>query len=106
MPTPHEHPRVLTVSPKELLILSLLADGEERYGLQLVDASAGALKRGTIYVTLGRMEEKGYVASRQEEPPPGAGGMPRRLYACTALGRRMHAAWTQGQPRLIPEVAR
>lgn len=106
MSEPTEHPRALTLSPKELLILNLLADGHERYGLQLVDASVGALKRGTIYVTLGRMEDKGYVESRQEDPPPGAGGMPRRLYACTALGRRMRAAWTQGEPRLVPEVAR
>jgi DNA-binding PadR family transcriptional regulator len=103
---PTTHPRALTLSPKELLILDLLADGHERYGLQLVDASEGALKRGTIYVTLGRMEEKGYVQSWQEEPPPGAGGMPRRLYTWTTLGRRMRTAWTQGQPRLIPEVAR
>lgn len=106
MPPLEEHPRVLTLSPKELLVLSLLADADELYGLQLVAASDGALKRGTVYVTLGRMEEKGYIRSRQEDPPPGAGGLPRRVYAATALGQRMRAAWTQGQPRLVPEIAR
>jgi DNA-binding PadR family transcriptional regulator len=33
---------------------------QELYGLQLVAASRGRLKRGTVYVTLRRMEEKGY----------------------------------------------
>ena len=40
------HPRVLTVSPKELLVLELLRH-QELYGLQLVAASGGRLKRGT-----------------------------------------------------------
>src|SRR5918994_2318374 len=73
------HPRVLTVSPKELLVLELLRH-QELYGLQLVAASRGRLKRGTVYVTLGRMEEKGYITSTLDDPPPGAGGLPRRLY--------------------------
>jgi PadR family transcriptional regulator, regulatory protein PadR len=103
---PKPHPRVLTVSPKELLVLELLVRGRELYGLQLVTASKGRLKRGTVYVTLGRMEEKGYIASKLDDPPPGAGGLPRRLYAPTALGRRMRNAWTSGVKRLVPEFAR
>jgi DNA-binding PadR family transcriptional regulator len=78
------HPRVLTLSPKELLVLELLRD-RELYGLQLVAASRGRLKRGGIYVTLGRMEEKGLVAS-----VPVDGG--RRRYRATALGARALAA--------------
>jgi DNA-binding PadR family transcriptional regulator len=64
------------------------------YGLQLVEQSGGALKRGTVYVTLGRMEAKGFVASEQEEMPPGAIGLPRRIYKPTGLGERMLRAWT------------
>jgi PadR family transcriptional regulator PadR len=103
---PKPHPRVLTVSRKELLVLELLVRGGELYGLQLVAASKGRLKRGTVYVTLGRMEEKGYIESRLDDPPPGAGGLPRRTYAPTALGRRMLRAWTSGATRLVPEIAR
>ena len=99
------HPRVLTVSPKELLVLDLLRH-QELYGLQLVAASKGRLKRGTVYVTLGRMEEKGYITSRLEAAPSGIGGLPRRIYASTALGRRMFAAWTSGAKRLVPEFGR
>jgi len=75
-----------------MLVLELLEPGRERFGLELVELSGGALKRGTIYVTLGRMEDKGLVESRQEDAPRAGdrpGGMPRRLYRITAVG---HAA--------------
>src|SRR5215475_15773133 len=65
------------LSTTERLILDLLREGE-LFGLQLVDRSDGALKRGTVYVTLGRMQDKGYVESRTEPLPPGAIGLPRR----------------------------
>jgi PadR family transcriptional regulator len=103
---PSRRPRVLTLSAKESLILELLVERDELYGLQLVAASKRRLKRGTVYVTLGRMEEKGYVTSRLEEAPADRGGMPRRLYAPTALGRRVLAAWTGAAARLMPEFAR
>lgn len=99
------HPRVLTLSPKELLVLELLLD-RDSYGLQLVDVSRGRLKRGTVYVTLGRMEEKGYITSKLEPAPSGVGGLPRRIYAATPLGRRMFAAWTSGARQLVPELGR
>jgi len=69
------------LAKSEALILDLLTSNGASYGLQLVDGSSGALKRGGIYVTLGRMEEKGLVTSA-----PGEGG--RRLYEPTALGLR------------------
>jgi DNA-binding PadR family transcriptional regulator len=51
------------------------------------------------------MEEKGYIASRLDDPPAGAGGLPRRIYWPTALGRRVLGAWSSGARQLIPEVA-
>lgn len=83
-----------TLPAKERLILELLVSSGPMYGLQLVEHSNGALKRGTVYVTLGRMEAKGFVESEQEPLPPGAIGLPRRLYRPTALGERMLRAWT------------
>jgi DNA-binding PadR family transcriptional regulator len=99
-------PRLLTLSAKESLILQLLIRRDEMYGLELVAASRRRLKRGTIYVTLGRMEEKGYVTSRLEEPPAAAGGLPRRLYQPTALGRRVFAVWSTASGELVPEPVR
>jgi PadR family transcriptional regulator len=81
------------LSATERLILDLLRENE-LFGLQLVDRSEGTLKRGTVYVTLGRMQDKGYVESRTEPLPPGAIGLPRRWYRPTEYGVRVHDAWT------------
>ena len=80
-------------STAERLIVELLTEHEELFGLQMVEMSDGRLKRGTVYVTLGRMVEKGYLESRQEALPAGAIGLPRRLYRPTGLAVRILAAW-------------
>ena len=51
---------------RESLLLDLL-EHRERFGLELVEASGGKVKRGSVYVTLARMETKGFVESRQED---------------------------------------
>jgi DNA-binding PadR family transcriptional regulator len=102
MPSSHA-PRL---SAKETIVLNLLTHGEELYGLQLVSQSKGRLKRGTIYVTLGRLEDKGYVTSRTEDAPDGAGGLPRRMYRATPYGLRVLKAWTTLLHHLAPEPAR
>lgn len=79
---------------KERLILQMLVSNGPMYGLQLVETSEGALKRGTVYVTLGRLEAKGYVESEQEPQAPGAIGLPRRIYRPTGLGERVLRAWS------------
>jgi DNA-binding PadR family transcriptional regulator len=96
----------LKLSAKELLVLELLVRGRAMYGLELVAASRGELKRGTVYVTLGRMEEKGFIVSRQEDAPAGTGGLPRRLYEPTALGRQLCEAWNVMRRQLAPRFAR
>ena len=94
------------LSATEARVLELLTDCGGLYGLQLVGASRGRLKRGTIYVTLGRMEEKGYVTSRAEAAPEGAGGLPRRLYDATPYGVRVLKAWATVLQHLSPATAR
>ena len=92
--------------PKEALILELLVNESELYGLQLVAASKGRLKRGTVYVTLGRMEDKGFISSRLEDAPADEGGLPRRIYKPTPFGKRVLAAYAQVARRLTAEFAR
>ena len=65
----------------ERTILGLLVARGPSYGLELVQASRGVLKRGGIYVTLGRMEAKGLVTSVASDDG-------RRRYRPTALGER------------------
>jgi DNA-binding PadR family transcriptional regulator len=95
----------LTLSAKEMLILELLVANGEMYGLQLVAGSRRRLKRGTVYVTLGRMEEKGYLTSRAEEQSPDTGGLPRRLYQPTTLGRSVLKTWRAAAAQLRPRFA-
>ena len=83
-----------SMSRTESLVMELLR-ARERYGLELVDASNGSLKRGSVYVILARMEEKGFVESRQEERTAGVTGLPRRLYRATPYGRKVHGAVEQ-----------
>ena len=95
-----------TLSSKEALILQMLGRSREMYGLEMVTASEGSLKRGTVYVTLGRMEQKGYITSRVEDETPAMGGLPRRLYMATPFGRNVLSTVTALRKRLIPRMAR
>ena len=89
------------LSTTERLIIELLAAHDELFGLQMVELSAGRLKRGTVYVTLGRMHEKGYLESRQEALSEGAIGLPRRLYRPTGLAMRILAAWKAAEQMYV-----
>ena len=82
------------LSDKETIVLDLLCGGQPLYGLQLVALSKGRLKRGTVYVTLGRMEAKGYVVSAAEAETTTPGKLPRRLYRPTPRGLRVRQAWS------------
>src|SRR2546421_11164016 len=73
----------------QLCLLALL-NKEEKNGFQILrelrDRSNGFfdLKEGTLYPALRRLEERGFVESRWQEP---TSGMPRKYYLLTALGR-------------------
>jgi DNA-binding PadR family transcriptional regulator len=70
----------------ETEILQLLVAHGEMYGLEMVAAST-RLKPGTIYVTLARMDDKGYVTSRTVKSKHES-GLPRRLFKITGLGEQ------------------
>jgi DNA-binding PadR family transcriptional regulator len=84
--------RLPSISGTESLLLDLLED-RERFGLELVERSGGAVKRGSVYVLLARMEAKGFVESWQEERAAGAIGLPRRMYRATAYGLKVRDAY-------------
>ena len=92
------------LSTTERLIIELLTEHDELFGLRMVELSHGRLKRGTVYVTLGRMQEKGLLESRQEPLPPGAIGLPRRLYKPTGLAMRILAAWQAAEEIYVTGV--
>jgi DNA-binding PadR family transcriptional regulator len=93
--TKQQEEKIPSLSGKEALVLDLLLNRPSvgMYGLELVSVSGNRLKRGTVYVTLSRMEEKGYVESRQEEPRPDAAGLPRKLYRVSGYGQKVYHAF-------------
>lgn len=76
------------LSSKEALILRLIVAKGQMYGLELVAESDGELKRGTVYVTLSRMADKGYVESHAV-PHGDDIGPPRRIFRATGYGMRV-----------------
>lgn len=77
----------------EMLVMRILQD-EPRglYGLQVVEHSDGVVKRGSVYVLLGRLEEKGFVRVIRPKAETGLPGMPRPIYQLTGQGSKVLAA--------------
>lgn len=95
-----------SLSRKEALILDmLLSSGRELYGLEMVGASNGELKRGTIYVTLQRMKEKGFIDSKPEPRHAPEVGIARRVYWPTGHGQRVYAAYKAAHSMLVTGLA-
>ena len=75
-------------SATEAVILKLLSERGALYGLALVQASGGGLKRAGIYVQLERLLRKGLVAACDDARSDDYVGIARRLYEITELGAR------------------
>ena len=73
-----------------LLMLAVARLGEDAYGAAiqkaLEDTAGRSASIATIYVTLVRLEKKGLVTSRREEPTPVRGGKSKRHFRLTAKG--------------------
>ncbi len=81
-----------SLSSKEFLIMGMLTNEDEMFGLKMVEVSDGELKKGTIYVTLQRMLDKDLVKSKEEKRGEDENGIARRLYSPTNYGERVFKA--------------
>ena len=67
-----------------MVILALLRLGDEAYGMtvrrELERTGGRKVTFGTVYGTLDRLEEKGYVSSWHSDPVPVRGGRARRYF--------------------------
>ncbi len=75
---------------EQMLLLAILRLGPDAYGAKLIAELRGTadrrVSRGSVYVTLDRMEEKGWIESVPSEARPERGGRPRRMVAVTEAG--------------------
>lgn len=80
-------------TPTEMAVMTVLQSKPRgAYGLEIVAASNRRVKQGSVYVLLGRLEEKGFVRVLKTKPAPGYEGPPRPQYQLTAEGTRVMAA--------------
>jgi DNA-binding PadR family transcriptional regulator len=89
---------------EQLVLLAVVRLGTGAYAVSVRDAiheAAGIdLGRSSVYVTLDRLERKGYVQSRLGEPTPERGGKAKRCFAITSAGRRALASAAEAVERL------
>ncbi len=75
---------------EEVLLLAVLRLGEEAHGKavrdELHDVIGRSVSVSTVYVTLMRLEEKGFATSRKGPPTAHRGGKAKRLYGVTPEG--------------------
>ena len=75
-----------------LAVLHLAEQKHEAYGSAIraeIEARTGrAVPRGSIYITLDRLEEKGLLTSREGGSSAARGHRPKRLFKVTAPGVR------------------
>jgi PadR family transcriptional regulator PadR len=75
---------------EQMLLLAALRLGDDAYGVALMNELESAVgrrvSRGSVYVTLDRLQEKGWVTSKLSQPRPERGGRPRRLVRVTPQG--------------------
>ena len=74
----------------EIVLLAVMRLGPNAYGVTIRKAVTEATGQepsiGAIYTALERLEEKGFVSSRQGEPTPERGGRAKRYFEITGAG--------------------
>jgi PadR family transcriptional regulator PadR len=90
---------------EQLVLLAVLRLQDEAYAVpirELIRRDAGVtLFRGSIYITLERLERKRYVESWFSEPTKARGGKARRLFRI----RRAGVTALQGSRRAVDRLA-
>jgi DNA-binding PadR family transcriptional regulator len=77
---------------EQIVLLAVLRVGDAAYGVPVHDEIVRLTKRdltlGTVYKTLSRLEDKGFVRSYEGDPTPQRGGRRTRCFTVTITGRR------------------
>jgi PadR family transcriptional regulator PadR len=75
-----------------LVLLALIRLGDEAYGVPISEAieesSGRNVALGSVYITLERLENKGFVSSALGEPTAVRGGRAKTYFRITAKGLR------------------
>lgn len=104
-------PRAASLGQFEQLVLAaILSLRENAYGITIHDkvtelARPKKVLLGAIYVTLDRLEDKGFVSSSLSDPTKERGGRAKRCYRLEALGERALQESTATAMRISETIA-
>ena len=91
---------------ERLVLLAARRLGEQPYAVSIRDEierrTGIAVSRGTVYVTLDRLDRKGYVRSWFADPTPERGGKAKRCFSVTPAGLQALQAAERAVARLRP----
>jgi DNA-binding PadR family transcriptional regulator len=78
---------------EQLVMTAILSLGDNAYGVTIHKkvgelAQPKSVSLGAVYVTLDRLEDKGFISSWLSDPTPERGGRSKRHYRLQALGER------------------
>jgi PadR family transcriptional regulator len=77
---------------EQLILLAILRLGTDAYGVPIIEeieARTGrTVSQAAAYLTLKRLEQKGWVNSRMADPTPERGGRAKRFFALRSDGLR------------------
>ena len=77
---------------EQIVLLALLRLRNNAYGMtirrEILNRTGREVSIGAVYATLDRLEQKGYVSSRQDEPTAERGGRAKRYFKIEAAGQR------------------
>jgi PadR family transcriptional regulator PadR len=84
---------------EQVVLLALLHLGDTGYAVtvrkEIERRTERPVSRGAIYVTLLRLEKKGYLDSQLADPTPERGGRAKRYYRVTSPGvAALKRSWT------------
>jgi PadR family transcriptional regulator PadR len=69
---------------EQVVLLAILRLGDDAYAVavqnEILRCTRRDVSRGSIYITLDRLETKGYLRSRLADPTPERGGRAKRYY--------------------------
>src|SRR5215475_10343917 len=75
---------------EQIVLMAVLRLGEEAYAVPIreeIERRTGRdASRGAVYITLDRLEKKGYLESWLADPTPERGGRAKRYHRVTATG--------------------
>lgn len=97
---------------EQVVLLAILRLGDNAYAVsvreEILQCTGRDVSRGSVYITLDRLETKGFLRSRLADPTPERGGRAKRFYelrpaAIDALkeSRRALVALWRGLERML-----